>query len=398
MNRIAYLASQYPAPSHTFIRREIAALRSQGLTILPFSVRPGYDPSTLDGDEIVENVLGRPVVQYFVCTLRALRKPRRFYKVWKLALQHRQSGIKGLVWAQFHFVEALLLCRLLQKAGITHLHNHFANSGATVGLLASRYLSIPWSLTLHGISETDHPAGELLPDKLSAAIFVACASWFMRAQGMRKVQSSEWGKFHIVRCGVDLQTLPLGPITLPTPEVRFVCVGRLSAEKGYFGLLDAFGSLLSQGISAELGIVGDGPLRDEIEARLAQFEWADRVRLYGALPEQKTLQKIAESDILVLPSLMEGLPVVLMEAMALRKPVIASHVAGIPELVDDGNNGLLFTPGDWDHLEQKMLHLATNRQARLHLGENARATIEKEFEITKAVQPLAALFQETVET
>ncbi|OBX17600.1 hypothetical protein A9995_15495 [Erythrobacter sp. QSSC1-22B] len=303
-----------------------------------------------------------------------------------------------MVWAQFHFVEALLLCRLLQKAGITHLHNHFANSGATVGLLASRYLSIPWSLTLHGISETDHPAGELLPDKLSAAIFVACASWFMRAQGMRKVQSSEWGKFHIVRCGVDLQTLPLGPITLPTPEVRFVCVGRLSAEKGYFGLLDAFGSLLSQGISAELGIVGDGPLRDEIEARLAQFEWADRVRLYGALPEQKTLQKIAESDILVLPSLMEGLPVVLMEAMALRKPVIASHVAGIPELVDDGNNGLLFTPGDWDHLEQKMLHLATNRQARLHLGENARATIEKEFEITKAVQPLAALFQETVET
>lgn len=392
MTRIAYLTSQYPALSHTFIRREIAALRSQGLTILPFSVRPGSSPTTLGGVDEVENLLGRPLGHYVGSILHGLRKPGRFWRTWKLALQHRRSGLRGLLWSQFHLVEALVLCRLLQKAEVTHLHNHFANSGATVGLLASRYLSLPWSLTLHGISETDPPAGDLLADKLTHATFVACASWFMRAQGMRKVESSEWGKFRIVRCGVDLRALPASPNARSSQGVRFICVGRLSAEKGYFGLLEAFSGVLSQGVAAQLAIVGEGPLRAEIEARLGHFGWADKVRLYGALSERETLQKIAESDILVLSSLMEGLPVVLMEAMALGKPVIASHVAGIPELVEDGQNGLLFRPGDWHQLEKKMLRLAGDAPARLRFGKNARKTIEKEYDIVKAVQPLAEIF------
>ncbi|WP_206675218.1 glycosyltransferase family 4 protein [Alteripontixanthobacter muriae] len=227
---------------------------------------------------------------------------------------------------------------------------------------------------------------------MSQATFVACASWFMRAQGMRRVESSEWKKFHIVRCGVDLQKLPEIAGIGSSQAVRFVCVGRLSAEKGYPGLLDAFDSLLAQGIIAELDIVGDGPLREEIANRLVQSGKTNKIHLHGALPEEATLQKIAENDILVLPSLMEGLPVVLMEAMALGKPVVASHVAGIPELVEDGTNGLLFRPGDWRQLEQKMFDLAVDPQARHRLGTNARKTIEQEYEINKAVQPLAELF------
>ena len=396
MSRVAYLISEYPAASHTFIRREIAALRRRGIEIVPFSVKRPALPPEDDGIRI-EHILGRRFDTYLWATLAALlRRPCCFLSTWRLSLAHRQAGLRGLLWAQFHFVEAMLFAQLLRRIGAGRVHNHFANSGATEGMLAANYLSLPWSLTLHGISETDHPAGGLLPGKILRADFVACASWFMRAQAMRFVDQQHWAKIMVVRCGIDFSALPPFEPNCRAGEqaIQFICIGRLSAEKGYSGLLRSFAALVAEGTKAELTIVGDGPLRRQIEDAIYDLALTEQVRLLGALSEQATLNEISRADALVLPSLMEGLPVVLMEAMALGKPVIASCVAGIPELVHDGVTGLLFRPSDWGHLEERMRMLADDRSLRTSLADAGSVAVATEFAIDSAVEPLARFFAE----
>lgn len=387
---IVYLVSQYPAPSHTFIRRELSALRRRGLHILPISVRPGVLP----GDDKVVAILDAPALRLLARAVRSfLYAPARSLQTWALARGHRSAGVKGWIWAHFHLLEALALVDMLRTSGVERIHSHFANSGATVGMLTAHYLGVPWSLTLHGISETDPPAGALLPEKIQKADFVACASWFMRAQGMRTVPLEHWPKFHIVRCGVDLGHMGERGSSERRRGIRFVTVGRLSAEKGHMGLLTALRQIVTGPIDAELAIVGDGPLREELARQIDAFDLADRVLLRGALSEGEALEEIAAGDIFVLPSLMEGLPVVLMEAMALSKPVIASSVAGIPELVRDGETGLLFRPADWDDLASCMRRLAMDAKLRRRFASLSRGYIEQEYAIDVAVDPLVRLFQ-----
>ena len=386
---IAYLTSEYPALSHTFIRREIAALRKHGFVITPYSIRP----ASIDWGEQVNSVLGNGNGKVVVRALRSmLRCPVQAARTFLLAQTHRQAGIKAWLWSVFHWLESLALANMMYRARPRHLHSHFANSGATVGMLTARFLEIPWSVTLHGISETDHPAGALLPSKLERADFVACASWFMRAQAMRFTAPCLWSKYHIVRCGVNM---PEGGDHPPVEGVRkFITVGRLSAEKGYAGLIDAMEQLKAAGIECTLEIVGDGPMRQEIEQEIVDRELIDRITLLGALPEDYTLAKIANADAFVLASLMEGLPVVLMEAMAAGKPVIAPTIAGLPEMIEDGGNGLLFDVGNWTDLARQMTRLVTDEALTARLAKAASIIIVKEFEISRAVAPLAALFSE----
>ncbi len=396
MTRIAYLTSLYPAPSHTFIRREIAALRAVGLDIRPFSIQRagGVPVSELDRAtrEETQAVLGRSPLAYLSAAAGALlSRPLQTLDTLRLALRHRAPGSRAAVWSVFHCIEALLLARLLREAGITRLHSHFANSGATVGMLAAHFNAMPWSLTLHGVSETDYPAGFVLGEKIARADFVACASWFMRAQGMRVAAPGDWEKLHVVRCGVDLAAMP-SPSTGEGDGVRFVCVGRLSPEKGHRGLFDAFRAVLAVEPHAQLILVGDGPLRTELRALVQDAGIGASVTFHGALDEAATLAVVAGADVLVLPSLMEGLPVVLMEAMALGKPVISSGVAGIPELVRDGENGILFPPSKWQALTDAMVRLATDAPLRDRLGRAGKSAIAEEFAIDRAVVPLVALF------
>jgi glycosyltransferase involved in cell wall biosynthesis len=390
---IAYLTSQYPALSHTFIRREIAALRALGLRIAPFSVRP----STGGWEEDVPAILGRSRTAVLAAALRAsLARPGSALRSLRLTIAHREAGLRGLVWAMFHWVEALALARMLIDEGARHLHVHFANSGAKIGMLAANYCRLPFSFTLHGISETDPPAGALLPGKLERASFVACASWFMRAQAMRVSDPRHWERFHLVRCGVTLPDRAALPPP-PTAIRHIVSVGRLSAEKGFPLLVKAMGELRKQSCDARLTIIGDGPLRTALEAEIARQDLRDKVKLTGALPEDETLAQIAAADAFVLSSLMEGLPVVLMEAMAACKPVIAPTVAGIPELVKDGRTGLTFDPGSAADLARAMKTLLSDAALASRLGKAGRARIEEEFAIERAVRPLAALLRDASE-
>jgi len=284
----------------------------------------------------------------------------------------------------------------MDRREITHVHNHFANPSAIVTYIASHYLEIPFSLTLHGNSETDYPAGLLLGEKLRDASFVACASYYGRAQAYRTVPASCWRKFQIVRCGVDLTRLPL-VASRPGRDrpLRFISVARLVQEKGHLGLIRAYAAAREGAAqNSELVLVGDGPMRAALEEEIAFLGLSNCVTLLGALPEEPTLHEIAKSDMLVLASFIEGLPVCLMEAMALGKPVIAPRVAGIPEMIQDGYNGLLFSPSDWNGLRHALGALVKNDKLYAKLTAAGRDTIEGEFDIRLAVTPLIQRFAE----
>jgi colanic acid/amylovoran biosynthesis glycosyltransferase len=320
--------------------------------------------------------------------------PVQYIKTFRLALRHRVPGARAFVHALFYFLEAIRLAAELKKRDITHLHNHFANPAAIVGLLASRFLQISWSLTLHGISEFDYPAGLLLAEKVAAANFVTCASFFVRAQAFRVVNPDHWHKLFVARCGLELAKLeehryPQGQKT----RIRFVSVGRLSPEKGQIGLVDAFSCVLRRGVDAELFLVGDGPERSRIEQRVRDSSLGDRFQLLGRAPEAQTLAAIASADILVLSSFMEGLPVVLLEAMALGIPVIAPALAGIPELIRHAETGMLFTVGDWTDLAASMKRLAEGETLRTRLAANARERVRIEFDVERAIEPLVERYR-----
>ena len=318
--------------------------------------------------------------------------PGRYLSTFALALRHRVPGVRAFVWALFYFIEAMLLARMLKAGGITHLHNHFANAAANVGLLSSTFLRLPWSLTLHGISEFDYPAGELLREKISVARFAACVSHFCRAQAMRKCDPVDWPKLFVARCTVDTGSLVMKPAVLTAADPTIVCVGRLSAEKGQLGLVHAFASLLKDDLQARLCFVGDGPDRAAIESAIASAGLSSRCTLLGQRSESETLEAIAAADILVNVSFMEGLPVVLMEALALGVPAIAPRLAGIPELIEDGTTGLLFHPGDWDGLTEALRRLLKNPEKRRSLAEAGRVRVEALHSLNGALAPLLVRF------
>jgi colanic acid/amylovoran biosynthesis glycosyltransferase len=395
--RLGYLTSQYPAASHTFIRREIEALRELGWQIDTFSVRPPGDDETqaeADRSEALNSyyVLRQRALAFVAAHLAGIfTAPAGYFRTFALALGHRAPGARGFLLALAHFAESVILASELRKRNVHHVHNHFANSAATVGLLATRMLGIGWSFTMHGISETDYPAGLMLGRKIEVADFVACVSWFGRAQGMRLVAPEHWNKMLVVRCGLPLDRLPSRE-PQDRNERSLICVGRLSPEKGQAGLLQALGGLRASQPGVKLRLVGDGPERPELEKLVSELQLGDRVTFLGRLTETDTLAEIARSDILVLPSFMEGLPIVLMEAMALGVPVIASRVAGIPELVEDGRGGLLFAPSKWDELADCIRRLLTDQALYGSLAEHGKKKVADEFNAQKSAEVLTQLF------
>ncbi|MEM7678598.1 MAG: glycosyltransferase family 4 protein [Myxococcota bacterium] len=396
--RVAYLCSQYPAPSHTFIRREVQSLRKQGIDIRTFSIRP---PAKV---EVMSDVDRRDQEETFYVlpprlglTLRANAKmltksPGRFFKALSASFGHRNPGLRNFVYAGFYFLEGMILAEEIQRQGIEHLHGHFANASAHAALAAVKYTGIGWSMSLHGLSDFDYPGGTLLGDKIKHTNFVGCVTEYGRAQAMRLSEPEQWSKLFIVRCGIDLERLPQSVERSPRQGLRIICVARLSPEKGVLGLLQAFAEAKGKGLDAELVLVGDGPDRDAVEQRIADLNILEHVTLKGRLPEAKTLEAIADADMLVLASFMEGLPVVLMEALALNVPVIAPCIAGIPELVEHGKTGYLFPASNWSALADRMLEMAADFEGRRKMAEAGRKRIVEEFDISTSVTPLYERF------
>jgi glycosyltransferase involved in cell wall biosynthesis len=314
------------------------------------------------------------------------RQPRRYFRAMFLALRSGEPGMKGLLYQFFYFLEAGVFVFELNSVGVRHIHNHFGNSSCSVAMLASEMSGVPYSYTLHGPAELFEPMRWRMDLKISRAAFVACISHFARSQAMLFSDPLHWPKLRIVHCGVDPARYR-GPSAPSDAGLRLLFVGRLAAVKGLRVLFEALTRARGAGVS--LTVIGDGPERAHAEA---EAERIGDISLIGYQSQDAVAKAFADADALVLPSFAEGVPVVLMEAMAAGLPVIATRVGGVGELVQDGVSGLLVAPGDVDALHDAIMALARDSTRRKAMGEVGAATVRAAFDSHTEAARLLALF------
>jgi glycosyltransferase involved in cell wall biosynthesis len=393
---VAYLVNQYPHVSHTFIRREIAGVEAAGLTVRRFAIRPPgkdvVDPADLEEAERTRSLLAAGRARLlFAALLMFFRHPVRWVRALRAAWRMGRAAGKRTRHLAY-LAEACLLVRWLRECRAQHLHTHFGTNPATVALLARILGGPPYSFTTHGPEEFDRPEALSLGDKIAGAAFVVAISSFGRSQLFRWARLEDWGKVRVVRCGVDAAFLDAGP--LPVPDApRLVCVGRLAEQKGQLLLVAALASLADEGRDVELVLAGDGPMRTQIEAAIRDQGLADRVRITGWLSGDAVRAEITAARAVVLPSFAEGLPVVLMEALALGRPVVTTHIAGIPELVRHGVNGWLVPAGDVAALTGAIREaLSATPDELAAMGAAGAESVREVHDAAREAGKLAALF------
>lgn len=401
--RLGYLLSQYPARSHTFFLNEILGLRARGLGIETASINPPDRARTdLPAQESVEashtfyvKEVSRTHALVAICGT-AVKQPsvlaRGLRAVWRApSLSLRQRAF----WL-FYLAEAILVGRWMRERGLSHLHVHFGGAVATVGMLASIAWRIPYSLTIHGPEELLDPNGYQLPAKLSQASFVLCISDFCREELRRITPPAEWSKFAVIRLGVD--PLLLAPQPTPPRDVRpgltLVCVGRLVQEKGHRILLHALHLLRARGVELHAVLIGTGPLYAELQRTVEAQGLNDLVTFTSGLSHAETLAHVRNADIFALASFAEGVPVALMEAMSLGVPCVSTTIAGIPELICPGADGLLVPPGEPAAFADALETLARDESLRDRLGSAGRQRVIDEYNLPLNLERLAHHFRE----
>ena len=394
---IAYFINQYPKVSHSFIRREILALERQGYAVERIALR-GWDGNLVDVEDLRERgqtryVLEEGMTGLLVSALRIMAtRPLRFAAALWTALR---LGLRADRPLPFHLVYLAEACRILpwlEQSGAQHVHAHFGTNSAEVVMLTHILGGPPYSFTVHGPEEFDKPEFLKLREKVKRAAFVVAISSYGRSQLCRWVDYADWGKIKVVHCGLEPAFHKVAAVPIPSAP-RLVCVGRLCEQKGQLLLVEAVAQLVRKGVEIEVVLAGDGEMRAEIEALIAQRRLQKQVRITGWISSEQVRDEILASRALVLPSFAEGLPVVVMEAMALRRPVLTTYVAGIPELIESGKHGWLFPAGDVEALAAAMqAFLALPLAAVEEMGDAAHARALERHSIDIEAGKLAQLF------
>lgn len=393
--RLAFLTSLYAKQSHTFMRQEVAGLRALGWDVRTFSIRRPSDAEIVDDQvrrehENTQYILAAGAVKLALAAVRELaRSPGRFLKVLGLARAVSTPGLSGHVKPLAYVAEAAYLAGLLRRQRIEHIHNHLGRNSASVAMMASALTGIPYSLTIHGPTEFDEPKTLALREKIHRSAFTVAISEYGRSQLCRWTDLADWPKIVVVHCGVGPDFL--GAEITPLPEApRLVSVGRLAEQKGQLVLVEAAALLRDRGVAFHLEIIGDGPMRTQIERLIRDRGLGDHVHLAGWRDSAGVRRAIVESRLMVLPSFAEGLPVVLMEALALGRPVVSTYVAGIPELVRPGREGWLVPPGSVEMLAETLAEaLGTETEALQHMGRSGADRVARRHDIAVEVRKLA---------
>lgn len=396
---VAYVVNRYPAPSHSFIRREILALEGLGVRVRRFSVRPG-DTATgaaidrEEGDRTTVLLAGGALGLAFALLHALLTRPFRWFAALRLALRLGRRSDRGLLVHLVYLAEAAVLLRCLRAPGspaVDVLHAHFGTNSTTVAMLCTALGGPPFGFTAHGPEEFERAEGIGLAAKVERAAHVVAISDFGRSQVWRFTVQEQWDKVAVVRCGVDAAFLGAPPAA-PVDEPALLWVGRLAPEKGIPVLVEACRLLHERGVAFGLTIVGGGPLEAWLRARLHELGLADRVVLAGWQTGEQIAARMDRARGLVVASFAEGLPVVVMEAMARGRPVVATRIAAMPELVDE-TTGWLVPPGRADRLADAMHELlAQDRATRQRLGAAARERVARLHDAAAEAAKLAGLF------
>jgi len=397
--RIGYLVSEFPAVSHAFISREIEALRAHGFEIVAASIRRPGNPEALaphDRQEMEQTAYLKPglAVNGPAALARlAFQRPAGVVRMVRAALRLNRKGPRNLGKVAAYLLEAARLAAWARAQRVTHVHVHFGNPAAFVALLAAEAGVLTYSLSIHGPDDFYELSENVLDAKCRGAVFVRAISHFCRSQILRLLPLAEWGKVSIVHCGISAQEFAPEPAAeAPDGAFRLLCTGRLCVNKAQAVLIDAVCALRVQGIPAVLCLVGDGPERAALERQAREAKAAGAVTFVGAVGRDQVRAYIRTCDAFVLPSFAEGVPVALMEAMAMERPVVSTRIAGIPELIEHGVSGLLVAPGDSEGLADALAQLYRDPALRGALARAGRSAVVAEFDLTRSGAQMAALF------
>ncbi|KIN69059.1 glycosyltransferase [Sulfitobacter donghicola] len=391
---IAYILNSYPQPSHSFIRREIRALEAQGHSVTRLAMRAGNAP-LVDAQDLEEAaathyVLRAGALNLLRATLGNLTaSPKRFLNAARLAIRCGRRSEVGVIKHLIYLVEAAYAAQVCTAGEITHAHAHFGTNASTVAMLCHALGGPEYSFTVHGPEEYDAPRALSLGEKIARSKFTVAITSYGRSQLSRWAGPTHWGKIKVVHCGIEPSHFPQ-PLPLPSGALRFVAIGRFVEQKGQLLALDALAKLNETTKGAHLTLIGDGEMRPEIEARIATLGLSDQVTLTGWVDEARILQELQNAHALLMPSFAEGLPMVIMEAMAAGRLVIATYIAGIPELVKTGETGWLVPAGDADALADAMQAMAqTPQEAREAMAQASRERVLSRHDVALEAEKLA---------
>lgn len=397
--RVTYIINQYPKVSHTFIRREILALERLGIEVQRIAMR-GWDEKQIDIDDINEQIKTQYVLKdgAFLLLFSALKvlltKPFAFITALKLAVKMSFKADRPLIYHLIYLLEACQALSWSQQFKSTHIHAHFGTNPSEVAMLMSVLGNVPYSFTVHGPEEFDRPQFLKVSEKIHRSKFVVAISSFGKSQLQRWVDFSQWQKIKIVHCGLESSFYQVDSTALPV-KPKLVCVGRLCEQKGQLLLIEAAKKLADANVDFELVLAGDGEMRQQVEVLISQYALQDRVTITGWISSEAVRQHILNSQVLVLPSFAEGLPVVIMEAMSLKRPVISTYIAGIPELIKHGENGWLCVAGDVEDLSQTIQHaLSTPLEKLQEMGSAAYASVIARHNVDVEAAKLASHFRQ----
>jgi colanic acid/amylovoran biosynthesis glycosyltransferase len=404
--RLAYVMTHYPRVALTFIKAEIDAMRELGLTVLPIAMNMP-DEADLPTDAYRQDAAGTVYLKASrasvtgSCFAATARHPLLMLRLAWLAVTSSRGDLPVLARRLAHLAYATRAAQACKAQGVTHIHAHFGQAPATIAWFTRELINsgqadrCQWSFTIHGFQDFVETNSSRLDLKAGSAAFIACISDFTRAQLCQATDPEYWGRFHVVRCGIDPRALSKRPQQRFRPVPRIIVVGRLSPEKGHLILLEALGILAERGIEMGAQFVGDGPFAATLRRETNRLNLTDMVEFAGEQLPGRVAELLGDADIFCLPSFSEGLPVSLMEAMAKGVPVVTTWISGIPELARDGVTALTVPAGNAQALAAALERLSSDEALQNRLAEAARTAVERQHDARENARTMASLFQGT---
>jgi glycosyltransferase involved in cell wall biosynthesis len=382
---LIYIIGTYPGLTTTFIDREIRALQQQGVRVRIISIRKPHTILSFDQRElqkITSYLIPTDWLKFIIAHLRfAFLKPRAYFGALLELSNSPHPNFAARLRTLLHFASGVYAAQLISEHPCDHIHAHFVDRASTVALVAGRLLGKPYSVTAHANDIYINPI--LLPLKLSQASFVATCTEYNRQHLQKTVHLN--GKLRCLYHGLDLESYQPSASHVMDVIPTIISVGQLKEKKGFQYLLQACQILKSQNYIFNCQIIGEGNLRQELERQIREFSLQNFVTLRGALPHEGVIREYQRSTIFVLPCVTgsngdrDGIPNVILEAMAMQLPVISTQHSGIPEVIRDGFNGLLVPPADADNLAYAIATLIDDPSMRIQLGKSGRKTVMERF-------------------
>jgi glycosyltransferase involved in cell wall biosynthesis len=398
--RVSYVMSRFPKLTETFVLYEILALEKLGIDVRIYPLmRERQAVSHPEVAKLLPRVrylrfVSLPIVRAQIHFLR--RKTAAYLRALWDVLTGTWGSANFFFGALGIFPKVVRFAYEMEKGGTGHIHCHFASHPAVAGFIIHRLTDIPFSFTAHGSDL--HVERRFLNQKVREAAFVVTVSAYNKELIVRECGEDIREKIHVIHCGVDPDVFQRRPHRMNQGPARLLCVASFEEVKGHEYLVEACRILRARGTQFVCDLVGDGPLRGTVENQIKQANLQEVIRVHGARSRPEIARMMAEADIMVLPSVptrngkREGIPVVLMEAMASELPVVSSELSGIPELVDHGSTGLLAPARDVGALADALQKLLQDSAIRSRMGRLGREKVLREFNMQRSAETLADLF------